>query len=64
MVKETKAEIKTAAAKVIPNSLNRRPIKPSKKITGKNTIASVMDVDITAKKISGKSECGSSERVK
>ena len=52
MVKETNAEINTAAARVTPNSLNSLPINPSKNITGKNTIARVMDVEITAKNIS------------
>ena len=52
MVNETKADIKTAAATVIPNSLNKLPTKPCKKITGKNTTASVIEVEITAKNIS------------
>src|SRR6476659_7907853 len=52
MVKDTKAEINTAAASVTPNSRNNLPTKPSKNITGKNTTASVMEVEITAKKIS------------
>ena len=52
MVKDTKAETKTAPAITTPNSLNKEPIKPSRKITGINTTASVIEVDITAKKIS------------
>ena len=31
-----------------PNSLNNRPTKPSKKITGKNTAAKVTEIEITA----------------
>src|SRR5690606_6509030 len=50
--KDTKAEIKTAAPITTPNSLNRRPTKPSKNITGKNTAAKVIEIEITAKKIS------------
>ena len=52
IVNETNADINTAAATVIPNSLNKLPTKPCKKITGKNTTASVIEVDITAKNIS------------
>ena len=52
MVRDTKAEINTAAARVTPNSLNNLPTNPSRKITGKNTTASVKEVDITAKNIS------------
>ena len=52
MVKDTNADINTAAASVTPNSRNNLPTNPSKKITGKNTIASVIEVDITAKNIS------------
>ncbi|MNE33639.1 hypothetical protein D3C80_1273220 [compost metagenome] len=35
-----------------PNSLNNRPTKPSKKITGRKTAAKVIEIEITAKKIS------------
>ncbi len=35
-----------------PNSRNNRPTNPSKKITGKNTAANVIEIEITAKKIS------------
>lgn len=52
MVSETNAEIKTAPATTMPNSRKRLPTKPSRKITGRNTIASVADVETTAKKIS------------
>ena len=52
MVSDTNAEIKTAQASVTPNSRNNLPINPSKKITGRNTTASVIDVETTAKKIS------------
>ena len=52
IVKETNAEIKTAAATTIPNSLNKLPTNPCKKITGRNTTAKVIEVEITAKKIS------------
>ena len=48
-VNETKAEIKTAPATTIPNSRNNLPTNPCKKITGKKTMASVIDVEITAK---------------
>ena len=52
MVKETNAETNTAPATTTPNSLNRDPTKPCKKITGINTTASVIEVEMTAKKIS------------
>src|SRR5450432_2540388 len=52
MVSETKADINTAAASTTPNSRNKRPTKPCKNITGKKTMASVIEVEITAKKIS------------
>ena len=52
IVRDTNAEIRTADASVIPNSRNNLPIKPSKNITGKKTIASVIEVEITAKNIS------------
>jgi len=52
MVSETKAEIKTAVATTTANSRNSDPINPCKNSTGKKTIAKVMDVEITAKKIS------------
>ena len=52
MVSETNAEMRTADASVIPNSLNNLPMKPSKNITGKKTIANVTEVEITAKNIS------------
>jgi hypothetical protein len=52
MVSDTRADINTAAARVTPNSLNNLPINPSRKITGKKTMASVIEVDITAKNIS------------
>ena len=51
-VSETKAEISTAAPITIPNSLNKLPTKPSRKIIGKNTTAKVTEVAMTAKKIS------------
>lgn len=35
-----------------PNSLNKRPTNPSRKITGKNTAAKVIEIEITAKNIS------------
>ncbi len=35
-----------------PNSLNNRPTKPSKNITGRKTAANVIEIEITAKKIS------------
>jgi len=35
-----------------PNSRNSRPTNPSRKITGRNTAANVMEMEITAKKIS------------
>src|SRR5690606_16104966 len=50
--KDTKAEISTAAPMTTPNSLNKRPTNPSKKMTGKNTAANVMEIEITAKNIS------------
>jgi hypothetical protein len=49
---ETNAEIKTAPATTIPNSLNKLPTKPCINTMGKNTIANVIEVDMTAKKIS------------
>ena len=52
IVSDTNAEINTAQATTIPNSRNKLPTKPCKKITGKNTTANVMEVDNTAKKIS------------
>ena len=52
IVKETNAETKTAPATTTPNSLNKEPMKPCKNITGINTTANVMEVEITAKKIS------------
>ena len=52
MVSETKADIRTAAATTTPNSRKRLPVNPCKKITGRNTTASVMEVEMTAKKIS------------
>ena len=52
IVKETNAETKTAPATTTPNSLNKDPTKPCKKITGMNTTAKVIEVDTTAKKIS------------
>ena len=35
-----------------PNSLKRRPTNPSRKITGRKTAAKVIEIEITAKKIS------------
>ena len=52
IVNDTNADTKTAPATTTPNSLNKEPINPCKKITGMNTTASVIDVEITAKKIS------------
>ena len=49
--KDTNAEISTAAPSTTPNSLNSLPTNPSKKMTGKNTAANVIDMDITAKNI-------------
>ena len=49
---DTKAEISTAAPMTTPNSRNNRPTNPSKKIIGKNTAAKVIEIEITAKKIS------------
>ena len=51
-LRDTKAEINTAAPMTIPNSRNNLPTNPSKKIIGRNTAASVMEIEITAKKIS------------
>ena len=42
----------TAAPSTTPNSLNNLPTNPSKNITGKNTAANVMDIEMTAKNIS------------
>ena len=42
----------TAEATTTPNSLNKLPVKPCKNMTGKNTTASVIEVEITAKNIS------------
>src|SRR5690606_10727271 len=50
--RDTNAEIKTAAPITTPNSRNKRPTNPSRKITGKNTAANVIEIEITAKKIS------------
>ena len=52
MVKDTNAETNTAPATTTPNSLNKKPTKPCKNITGINTTANVIEVDTTAKKIS------------
>ena len=52
IVSDTNAEIKTATEITIPNSLNKLPTKPCKKITGRNTTANVIEVDTTTKNIS------------
>src|SRR5690606_9602510 len=51
-VSETKAETSTAAPNTTPNSRKSLPTKPSKNITGRNTAASVTEMEITAKNIS------------
>ena len=51
-VNDTKAEIKTAAPITTPNSRNNLPTNPSKKTIGKKTAANVIEIEITAKKIS------------
>src|SRR5690554_1324803 len=43
-VKDTKDEIITEPATTTPNSLNNRPVKPSRKITGINTAVNVIVV--------------------
>jgi len=48
-VSDTKAEIRTAPATTIPNSLNNLPTKPCRNMMGRKTTASVIDVAITAK---------------
>ena len=48
-VKDTKAEIITDPATTIPNSRNNLPVNPCKKMMGRNTTASVMEVEMTAK---------------
>ena len=50
--RETNADINTAPATTIPNSLNSLPTNPCKKMIGKNTTAKVKEVETTAKKIS------------
>ena len=45
----TNAEIRTAPASTIPNSRKSLPTNPSRKMMGRNTIASVIEVAITAK---------------
>src|SRR4051812_21789575 len=52
IVKDTTADTNTAPATTTPNSRNNLPTNPWRKITGRNTTASVMDVEITAKNIS------------
>ena len=51
-VRAAKAEIATAPAITMLNSLNKRPVIPSMKTIGRKTEISVMVVEITAKKIS------------
>ena len=52
IVSETNDDINTATATTIPNSRNKLPTNPCIKKMGKNTIANVNDVEITAKNIS------------
>ena len=49
MVRETNAETNTAKARTTPNSRNSLPTKPSKKITGRKTMARVSEVEIITK---------------
>ncbi|MPN49646.1 hypothetical protein SDC9_197268 [bioreactor metagenome] len=51
-VSATKDEIITAPETTILNSLNNRPVSPSRNTIGKNTETSVIVVEIIAKKIS------------
>jgi len=48
-VSETNAEINTAPATTIPNSRNSLPTKPLRNTIGRNTTASVIEVEMTAK---------------
>ena len=51
-VSAAKVEISTAPETTRLNSRNRRPVVPSMKTIGKKTAISVIEVEITAKKIS------------
>src|SRR5690554_90468 len=51
-VKDTNEEIMTEPATTTPNSLNNRPVNPSRKITGINTAVNVIVVARIAKIIS------------
>ena len=51
-VSATNPEIRTATARVTPNSLNSRPTDPVRKASGTNTATSVIVVAMTAKPIS------------
>jgi len=48
-VSATNADTSTQPASVMPNSRNSLPVRPDRKISGRNTAASAMVVDITAK---------------
>jgi len=50
--KATKEEMITAKDTTMPNSLNNRPVRPCKNITGRKTEARATVGDTTAKKIS------------
>ena len=52
MVSAAKVEMTTAPEITMLNSRNRRPVMPSMKTIGKKTAISVIEVEITAKKIS------------
>ena len=51
-VSDTKADMMTEPATVTANSRNKRPVKPPRKIMGRNTAARVIVVEIIAKIIS------------
>ena len=51
-VSDTKADTRTDDATTRPNSRNKRPVIPCRKITGKNTTASVTVVEMIANVIS------------
>ena len=52
IVSAAKVEMTTAPEITMLNSRNRRPVMPSMKTIGKKTAISVIEVEITAKKIS------------
>ena len=52
MVSAAKVEMTTAPEITRLNSRNRRPVMPSMKTIGKKTAISVMEAEMTAKKIS------------